>query len=89
MPENPETVPIMYSNVVRFFYNIFDFSMVFGISEPSLNPPEEDGKATLTISAYNRVIMSPPHFKKFVRVATSLLEKYEKEHGPIPDKKEG
>lgn len=58
--------------------------MVFGISEPPLNPPVKGESAGVVVRAYTRIVMSPSHFRRFIEVGTDLLKKYETAHGKIP-----
>lgn len=84
MPEEQPSLPVLYTNIVRITYNLYDFSILMGVSEPSVNPPPGGKKAqALRVQAVARVVMSPPHFKKFLEVGARMLEGYEKEYGEV------
>ena len=85
MPDEPISIPTIYSNSVKFGHSFYDFSMVFGISEM---PLKHEGKEKNIVSAYARIVMSPAHFKRFVEIDNEVLENFEKSHGKIPKEKE-
>ncbi len=78
--ETPGELSVVYSNAVQFHTSISDFSMLFGLSQPPLDPKTK----VVEIIPQIRVILSPTHFKEFVRIATKQLEGYEVAHGKIP-----
>ena len=82
-PEAKEELPVVYSNAVHFHTSRNDFSMLFGLTQPPLDPKEK----VMVIVPQIRVILSPIHFKEFISVAARQLESYEAAHGEIPTPK--
>ncbi len=82
----------IYSNSVKFFWSTDDFTMMFGLLMPDLNAEDyeeskkEDSVKSGWVRIQNKVIMSPTHFKRFAKIANTMVKDYEKKHGTIPTK---
>jgi len=84
MPEEEPSLPVLYTNISRITYGLYDFSILMGVTEPPINPPKEGEKGDVVrVQSVGRVVMSPPHFKKFLEVGQKMLDGYEKQYGEI------
>ena len=69
--------PILYADNMEIGASFFDFKL-----NPRVTVMQQ-GREVLQRQLCS-IRMSPPHFKKFVEVAASHLDQYEKRFGPIP-----
>lgn len=87
--EQPVSLPIIYTNAVSFFYSFYDVSFMLASTEPQVPTSKKPGgEVGAWASVQGRVVMSPQHFKKFVTIASGILENYEKKYGKIPVEKQ-
>jgi hypothetical protein len=84
MAEEQQSLPVMYTNSVRFFWSLHEFSLILGMIHPPLDPPKKGEDQSMMVQAYGKVVMSPTHFKRFVEVAGKMLKGYEDKYGKIP-----
>jgi len=77
--DESKEIPRYYSNVFELTMGPYDFSFTFGYKTPE--QAKQEGGAFDTV-AY--VSMSPTQAKTSVVILQEMIDKYEKDFGPIP-----
>jgi len=76
-----DQIPVSYSNETVVSSSNFDIVIGFNQTIPEFDPSKNE---TIKISKLqHKIIMSPQHFKVFVKIINEQLFKYEEQFGTI------